>query len=337
VIRYAGQPLPERPRIAVLANDAIGNFVVATPLLQMLRAERFPSMIAYFGGRRTWEFQTASELFDATEALHGSDDDGVRALVEKYAGSFDLIVNLERTDLAKRFASSIAGKETLVSGPALGPVGDDLPFASDDRGKLWEDQNWKSKDLLQRYPFLDTPFIGEIFCRLCYLDSPMPDYKLPRADPPIELPQLWISMSASLPEKLWRPGAWRDVLRRARSAGRSVGLLGATRRSQREHWLGADVEDELVEEGLVQDWRGRMSLPQVVGALKRARAVLTIDNGILHMAVAARAPTVGLYRHGIHRLWAPPSDRLTVLTPGDGRSVDQIDAGNAWTAVLEAM
>ncbi len=61
--------------------------------------------------------------------------------------------------------------------------------------------------------------------------------------------------------------------------------------------------------------------------------MLTIDNGILHLAVASGTPTVGLFRHGIHRLWAPPSPSLTVLTPGEGQNV----AGIAVQTVQEAL
>jgi ADP-heptose:LPS heptosyltransferase len=59
--------------------------------------------------------------------------------------------------------------------------------------------------------------------------------------------------------------------------------------------------------------------------LGAAKAVLTLDNGILHLAAATTTPTVGLYRYGIHRLWAPPAPNLTVLTSGDGRRVADIE------------
>ena len=56
--------------------------------------------------------------------------------------------------------------------------------------------------------------------------------------------------------------------------------------------------------------RGRITLPQVAGAIAKAKAVVSLDNGILHLACSTATPTVGLYRNGIHRLWAPPRCRL---------------------------
>jgi len=80
-----------------------------------------------------------------------------------------------------------------------------------------------------------------------------------------------------------------------------------------------------------------MRLPAVAGALARAKAVLTLDNGILHMAAAAGAPTVGLFRHGIHRLWAPPVAGLTVLTAGEGKPVSEIQPERVIEAVRLAL
>ena len=112
-----------------------------------------------------------------------------------------------------------------------------------------------------------------------------------------------------------------------------AGLLGAPVSQQAQHWKGASAEDELVGDGLAIDLRGAFSLPQVVGALGAAKAVLTLDNGILHLAAATSTPTVGLYRHGIHRLWAPPAPNVTVLTAGEGNPVSAIDPA----AVLSAL
>ena len=69
----------------------------------------------------------------------------------------------------------------------------------------------------------------------------------------------------------------------------------------------------------------------------QAKAVLTIDNGILHLASAAGAKTVGLFRHGIHRLWAPPFANLTVLTPGEGHEVAEIEVDTVMEAMKRAL
>lgn len=333
MIRYSGQPLPAQPRIAVFANDAIGNFVMATPLLQLLRAERSPSRIDYFGGTRTGELQASSDLFDRSYELLGSSPKQIRAILDD-AGPYDLLVNLESTAFSKSIAALLAQEDSLVAGPCVGPGGrGDLPFADDDRGKLWGDQRWIAEDLTQRYPFLRSGFIAEIFCRLCFLEGPLPDYRVPKADPGRDVPDILIATAASLPQKLWDYGKWLEAIRALRTRGLSVGLLGAPAKEQAAHWKGADAEGVLVGDELAEDLRGAFTLPQVVGALARTKAVFTLDNGILHLAVAAGTPTVGLFRHGIHRLWAPPSPCLAVLTPGEGREVVEITVESALSAL----
>jgi len=316
----------------VIANDALGNFVAATPMLQMLRFKWEPCHITYFGGTRTAELQDASDLFEQTHSLHG------RAFRESchygFAQTpFDLVVNCEQQPIARAFAALLCEDATYVVGPCLNGDGrGDLPYADDDVGDLARDPHWMAEDIVERYKFLESAFIGEIFCRLCYLDGPIPTYRVPMADPEGEIPDVLIATAASLPEKLWPIEKWLEVVQFLRNHGVSIGLLGAKPSEQGKHWLGSDDESKLVDSGVL-DLRGRYSLPQVVGALERARAVLTLDNGILHLAAAAGTQTIGLFRHGIHRLWAPPFANLTILTPGEGRLVADLES----TKVVEAM
>jgi len=337
VIRYTGQPLPPQPTIGVIANDAIGNFVMATPLLQLLRAERAPGRVVFFGGTRTRDLQDASDLFDESVCLHGATAADIRALLAR-TGEFDLLINLESTPYSKTVVGLLAGDRALVAGPCIGPGGrGELPFAADARGDLWRDKAWIAADLTTRYPLLHSGFIAEIFCRLCYLDGELPRYRVPAAAPGLQVPDVLIATAASLPEKLWPVERWRAALGSLSAQGLTAGLLGAPVSQQARHWQGTSSEDELVRDGLVADLRGAFTLPEVVGALGSARAVLTLDNGILHLAAATTTPTVGLFRHGIHRLWAPPAPNLVVLTPGEGRAPADIAVSEVVDSLLSAM
>lgn len=317
----------------MIANDALGNYVVSTPLLQMLRRTYPQGSIHYYSGSRAQELWGQDPNIDTGFALYGtSPRESAASVVSREP--YHLVINLESSPWAKAFAAVAASEDTFVVGPALGPTGrDDLPFGDDDRGDLARDREWIASDLVQRYPFLQTSFIAEIFARLAYLPGEVPLYAVPQQDPGAEIPSVLIATAASLPEKLWPAVKWAEVLRRLKAEGRTVGLLGAPPKAQQQFWKGNEAEDGLVAQGLVEDLRGRFTLPQVAGALARAGSVLTLDNGILHLAAAVKAPTVGLFRHGIHRLWAPPSPCLKVLTPGEGRNVDSIEVD----AVLEAL
>jgi ADP-heptose:LPS heptosyltransferase len=332
--RFRGQELPEAPKVAVIANDALGNFVVATPLLQMVRAQVQPESVTYFGGRRTQELEEASDLIDRAIPLHGSPVPETIATLTDLASSFDLVINLEDSPLAKVAAATLVKSDGYWSGPAVGPTGRPLPeLVEAEEDRLLLDSHWTSPDLLARYPVLKSPFIAEIFCRVSYLEGPVPRYRVARKEPVRAIPDILIATAASSADKLWPQASWIEALVWLKGQGLSVGLLGARPSDQRAFWKGDGVEDTLVTRGLVDDLRGTFTLPEVVGALAEARLVLTLDNGILHLAASTNTPTIGLFRHGIHRLWAPPIPTLTVLEPGPDRAVSDM----APTSVIEAL
>jgi ADP-heptose:LPS heptosyltransferase len=326
--RYTGEPLPAGSRIAVVANDALGNFVIVTPLLQMLRERHHPSALDYFGGRRTAELQQASDLIDNSFPLLG---DPVReSLAIASENAYDLVVNVESSPFAMVVAASLAGETGAVVGPCAGSAGrGTLAVAGDDRGRLQEDPDWMRPDITSAYPFLESGWIGEIFCRLAYLEGHVPPYRLPHAEPTRPVPNILIATAASGADKLW--DGWMELVELLRVEGHAVGLLGAAPTAQ--FWKGNDVENELVTSGLVEDFRGAFPLPGVVGAIGKAKAVVTLDNGIMHLAAATTTPTVALFRAGIDRLWAPPFGSVRKLVPPDGQPVSEISVA----AVREAL
>ena len=327
MVRFSGQALPEGCRIALITNDAIGNYVVVTPLIKMLKEQFKPGTLHYYGGIRTKELWATDPLIDRGFAFHGGSP--WESVSEWWQGSqpkpYDLIVNVENHPWAKAFASLISQDRGFLCGPALrDDARADLPFAEDERGHLWEDKRWIAGDIVSKYPFLDSGFIGEIFARLCYLSGPLPAYRIQRDEPPFAMPDVLIATTASLQEKLWPFEKWRAALEWLRAKGVSVGLLGAPPKAQQQYWTGSDAESQLVAAGLAEDLRGKLTLTEVAGALERAKAVLSLDNGILHLAASTDTPVVDLFRHGIHRLWAPPFGKLTIVTPGEARAVAEL-------------
>lgn len=331
--RYTGQPFQPR-RIAVVTNDALGNFVVATPLLQGLRAAHPSASLSYYGGERVQELASASDLVDLSVALHGSEPgEFARSLPQPY----DWVINVERSPWAMAATAMLAGTGGWVTGPCLGAGGrGELPYPDDPTGDLWRDEEWISDALTRRHPILRSGWIAEIFFRAAYLEGQVPSYRVP-SRPTDSGCDVLIAASASLPDKLWPLDAWRAVLAWARAEGLRVGLLGAKPSSQGKFWLGAREEELLVEEGLVEDLRGRYSLPEVVGALASCRAVLTLDNGILHLAAASGTPVVGLFRYGIHRLWCPPAEHLHALHPEPGRTVADLPVATVQAALADCL
>ncbi len=330
--RYVGEPLATDAKVAILANDALGNFAICTPLAQAFRKDCSEGVVDFYGGERTRELEEAAvgDLFDWRASLLGAPfSAAVRNGLERaqQIGGYDLVLNVEIGAAHKAFAATLGGD--YVCGPALSETGrGEFDFPEDERGDLWRDKNWVDARLTHRYPFLESPFIGEIFFRLAYREGTLPSYKFPSAEPPFSVPKVLISTGASLAEKLWPVSKWRELLQ---GIGEEVGLLGAPPKRQAEFYHSTDDEHSLVTEGLVTDLRGKLTLPEVVGALAKAGRVVTIDNGILHFAAANDVPTIGLYRKEIAGLWAPPNPNLIVITPPN-TAVADISVGDVRSA-----
>ncbi len=343
--RWANETLPRQPRLALVANDAIGNFVIATSLAQMLRAAHPGCSIDLWSGSRVREFLGLPDqpgharLFDDFHQFLRETPGTVAdtAAQARRGRTYDLIVNIEDSEPARQLTALLASQHTWVCGPAACADGSTLAFADDELGRLWQHTTWVSATIREEFPFLHSGYIGEFFCRLAYLSGPLPPARVPTAPWPHAVPDVLIAMSASLPDKLWPAKAWSAVLADLRDASLTVGLLGAKPSSQSAHWLGSDAESDVVSAGLADDLRGKPSLPQVADLLSRARLVLTLDNGIMHLAATSRTPTVALFRHGIHRLWTPPWGDVRAVVAEPGTPVSAISVGSVGDAVRAAL
>jgi hypothetical protein len=299
-------PLPRKARVALLVNDALGNLCVGTIVAQGLRHVGDDVEIVWFGGPRA-------------AALEGSDRHDAATVDPAAVGSFDAVVNLERDGRWPVLAG-------LLDAPVrVGPLVADrvpVPFASDATGRLWADPDWARADLRARHSILETAFIGEILYKACGLPKiangwpgGIPRYALPTKAPPRETPAVLMSTGGSRADKIWPLPKWLEVID---ALDAPVGLLGADPKRQSSDYHCADIDAGLVRHERVVDLRGRLSLPEVVGAVRNADLVVTVDNGILHFAAAFDRPTVGLFRTRVERLWCPPNPYLRALSHPHG-------------------
>jgi ADP-heptose:LPS heptosyltransferase len=286
-------------------------------LLRGLR-ERYPDLILdYFGGQRMRELEEASPLVDwryslfgpprALEDLPASLDERRRA-----AGAYDLAINLEFDPIAARACGLIQPR--LVAGPWIDSASGarvEPPRRGIDG--LWHDI-WNRPDLRDDYPTLETQFIGEIFCRLARVQTDFTRVEAPSAAPPFTPPPILIATGGNRSAKLWPATYWRAVARWLGEMGHTFGLLGAAPAVQQSAYHAADVDAALVAEGAV-DLRGALSLPQVTGALQMARAFVTVDNGLMHLAAAVDAPTIALFGASPRRIWAPRRPSVRIIDP----------------------
>ena len=319
--RFVGQELRARPHVAVLFYDAIGDFVVATPLLRGLRA-RYPGCtIDYFGGERTRQLEEASPLVDGRFSIFGGAD-GLAALAtylarrRAEAGDYDLAINCDDHPV-QAVVASLLRPRYVVGRCYDAELRSLLPFGAGRVEELWG-ENWASPDLLARYgDVLHSQFIGEILCRLARVTTDFARTEAPVAEPPFAVPPVLIATGGKRSAKLWPARHWLELLRHCERRGLGVALLGDAPAQQRSRYHSADLEDALLAHAVLTDLRGALTLPQVCGALQRARACVTIDNGIMHLAAAVGTPTLALFGASPWRVWAPPVSHLQVLLGGE--------------------
>lgn len=315
--RFTGKALKPRPHIAVLFYDAIGDFVVATPLLRGLR-EKYPGCVLdYYGGERTRELEQASRLVDARCSVFGPG--ASLATVTKFAaerigvaGGYDLVVNCDDHPTLAVLANALQPR--YVVGACFDAELRGLLPAGPEKVDALAHEFWAAPDLLDRYgDVLASQYIGEILCRLARIETDFARTEVPVAPPPVPVPAVLISAGGKRQAKLWPAYHWLNFLERCEAAGLEVGLLGDRPESQRERYHSGDDEDYLLARVPLVDLRGRLTLPQVAGALAKARACITVDNGIMHLAGAVGVPTLALFGASPWRVWAPRSPNLQVV------------------------
>src|SRR5205085_1362626 len=114
--------------------------------------------------------------------------------------------------------------------------------------------------------------------------------------------------------KLWPARHWRALVEQLGQEGLGVALLGAPPKQSNSRYHTGEIDTAVLEAGAM-DLRGRLALPQVAGALARARAFVTVDNGLMHMAAAVGTPTIALFGASPRRIWAPPVPSIHLLEP----------------------
>jgi ADP-heptose:LPS heptosyltransferase len=142
---------------------------------------------------------------------------------------------------------------------------------------------------------------------------------------PPDLAFLAVAPGASSPEKRWPAERFAATINRLteRSAIGStlaVALLGAAD----ERWLVEAVMQRLIERpGMPHPLvvLGEARLPVVAAILERARLYIGNDSGLMHLAAASGAPTVGLFGPTPATRYRPWGERTLVVQPEDPRAI----------------
>ena len=327
--RYEGQELGPAPRIAVLGSSKLGNFIITTPLLRGLK-ERFPgSTVDFYGSPVNRAFEERcpwidwrTDIFPLVEGRLQQ----VAAAAAERAGDdgYDLAINCDgfnpyTTTLVTLFNPRYA------AGNALAPnLGDTLPLGDHPNNRILAEPDWTTPAFLERYEgHLTSNYIGELFARMAFVETDYFAISLESTDPPFPVPEVLIHANATRDAKLWPAEQWIPVLDWCAQRGLGVGLVGVLPKPGQEDTAGYPIESALAAHPAVTDLRGRTSPIELAGALKAARACVSVDSGPLHVAAAVGCPTVAIFGNdeaGVGasplQLWMPRVGNVTRTVSG---------------------
>lgn len=310
--RYEGQELGPRPRIAVLGSSKLGNFIVTTPLLRGLK-ERWPQAhVDFYGSPVNRAFEEACPWIDWRTDIFPLAPGRLQQIAmaareQGGPGGYDLAINCDgfnpyTTTLVTLFEPRYA------AGNALGPgLGDTLPLGDHPCNRILAEPDWTTPAFLERYrDHLESNYIAELFARMAFVETDFTAISLESAPPPFDVPDVLIHANATREAKLWPLEHWRALVRWCRNEGLSVGMVGVMPKPGREGEMGYPTEAALADEAGVEDLRGRTSPIELAGALRAARACVTVDSGPLHVAAAVGCPTVAVFGNDADGVGASP-------------------------------
>lgn len=145
-----------------------------------------------------------------------------------------------------------------------------------------------------------------------------------------------LGAGANFVGKRWRPERFAAVARRLAAPdgmlpGAHVLLLGGAEDAP----FAREIVERVAPHGVsAQDLSGRLDLPACGALIERATLFIGNDSGLMHIAAAAGAPTVGLFGPSDERVYGPWGARTRAVR---GRSYDEIMALGPLRAVTETL
>jgi heptosyltransferase I len=272
--------------VCILRLSALGDTCHIVPVVRALQ--------------RAWPQAKLTWIIGKTESRLMELIDGVEFItVDKRAGFAacrDLSARLRgrRFDLLLHMQLSLRASLLSLAVPAAVRLGFDRARA---RELQWLFTNARIASRSREHVldsflgFLDALGVSD---RTLRWDVPLPSPALDYAEKliPDARPTLVISPCSSHPKRNWRAQAYASVADHAvRRHGMRVILAGGPTAMERA--VGAEIE-RAAHVPLVNQI-GRDTLPQMLGLLARATALLTPDSGPAHMATMVGTPVIGLY------------------------------------------
>ncbi len=313
-VRRAARPprsLPlfkEPPRVGVLCLGAIGDLLLASGLLEALRSRLAQSTITVIASRANG---AALDLLDPSlgrAVFSVTDMVGLLRFLRKQ--SFDLLLDTSQWARLGALASIASGAKRTVGFATPGQYrhyGFDL--AVEHRNDRHEADNFLA--LAQAvFPGADGAPRLHVPAHVSSQCPVLPDERLVFC-------HMWpAGLSSRVKE--WPAESWAELARRLAARGFRVAFTGGKPEAAA---TSVFLDKHLREEaglGKVFSLAGAVSLADLAVLFSRAKAVLSVNTGVMHLAALAGAPTIALNGPTNPLRWGPLGSRTRSLQPGRG-------------------
>ncbi len=333
--RFEGCWLGDSPHIVVLGSRKLGNFIATLPLLQGLR-KKYPNCILdFWGSEVTKDFEVALMSKNTRQEIllnwriswDGGIDIDDLAKYRKERGKPELLINCDGFNSVTAVLASLISPNWVCGNTMKKSLKGEMETGEHIYHRFLDDKEWDSRDFLSKYKnHFNTQYIGELFCRMAFIDPTEKDLKtieLPTKPPNFVVPEILIHCTSTRSAKLWKIEYWLELLSWCEKENLQVGLIGASEKTQQDEYNSGNCEEELIKQygskgkNTLIDLRGKTSLIELAGACQLTKAVVTVDAGPLHVAAAVKTPVmaiVGNDRDGVGaspiRLWLPRAENV---------------------------
>ena len=287
-----GDPIPDVRRIAVLRSNGIGDFVVAIPALEALRAAYPEATVTYLGDTwhpellnsrpGPWDEVVVVPPFPGVRNGESADADGadVRAFFAEQQGrGYDLAVQLH------------GGGGN--SNPFVSRLGARVTAGSRDRGAPELDRTTpyvyfqhETLRFLEVVALVGAPPVSlEPSLTVTAADHAAATAALADDDRPLVL----LHPGASDQRRQWPTESFAAVADALAARGADVAVVGVAG----DRPAAASIADAMRQP--LTDLTGRLSLSATTGLLARAAVMIGNDSGPRHVAAAVGTATVGIF------------------------------------------
>jgi ADP-heptose:LPS heptosyltransferase len=318
--RQARKQAPEQPRILLVRPDHLGDMVMTTPVLQALRTQLPQAHITMMAG--PWSSEIV-ERHPAIDQLITCPFPGFRRASQKplapytllietarqvRRGNYDLAINL-RPDFwwgaALLYLAGIPRRVGYAISPGTPFLTHALPFPQPEHSTV-SNLRLISAGLqtLNSSP-LEEPYTPECYPQQFAVTAEERQWvtkRLQNAGIATTTPIIVIHPGTGAAVKLWRTEAWshctQQLMETTSPASVHVVLSGSPSERPQLEEIAKDITPSPL---LITD----MSVGQLAALLQRARLVLGVDNGPLHLAVAQNTPTINIFGPTDARIFGP--------------------------------